>query len=79
MPFAKRKAELCFRKAIKAAEEIEAYGLIGPAYLDLGLLYRMSRNEEKARDCLAQAAQYFERCGASTYLKKTKEALAGLG
>ena len=40
LPVAGKRAEYHFNKAIDLAEEIGAKGIIGQAYLDLGLLHK---------------------------------------
>jgi class 3 adenylate cyclase/tetratricopeptide (TPR) repeat protein len=79
VPFASKKAEDHFNKAIEAAKEIGSKRLLGPAYLDLGLLYKATGKKEKARECISTAVQVFEQCEAETYLRQAKEALKNLG
>ncbi len=45
VPFADKKAESHFNKAIEIANEIEAKSLLGPLYLDLGLLHKEKRKD----------------------------------
>jgi len=79
VPFASKKAEEHFNRAIEVAKEIGAKGTMGMAYLDLGLLYRMKGKTEQARKCISEAIQIFERTEAEEFLKQAKEALAALG
>jgi len=79
IPFASKKAEEHFKRAIEVAKEIGAKGTMGMAYLDLGLLYRMKGKTEQARKCISEAIQIFERTEAEEFLKQAKEALAALG
>jgi tetratricopeptide (TPR) repeat protein len=78
VPFANKKAEEHFNRAIEVAKEIGAKGTMGMAYLDLGLLYRMKGKTEQAQKCLSEALQIFEQTGAEGFLKQAKEALASL-
>jgi tetratricopeptide (TPR) repeat protein len=78
VPFASKKAEEHFNRAIEVAKEIGAKGTMGMAYLDLGLLYRMKGMTEQAQKCLSEAIQIFEETEAEGFLKQAKEALASL-
>jgi class 3 adenylate cyclase/tetratricopeptide (TPR) repeat protein len=78
VPFASKKAEEHFSRAIEVAKEIGAKGTMGMAYLDLGLLYKMKGKTEQARKCISEAIQIFEQCEAEGFLKQAKEALASL-
>jgi tetratricopeptide (TPR) repeat protein len=79
VPFAAKKAENHFQKAIEVAQEIGAKGLLGQVKLDLGLLYKVNGNPDNARKCISDAIQLFEECEADIYLKQAREALAALG
>ncbi|GAI10282.1 unnamed protein product [marine sediment metagenome] len=50
VPFASKKAEAHFKKAIEVAKEIGAKGVLGQAYLDLGLLHRAKGRTDQARN-----------------------------
>jgi tetratricopeptide (TPR) repeat protein len=78
VPFASKKAEEHFNRAIQVAREIGAKSTMGMAYLDLGLLARMKGKTEQAKKCLSEAIQIFEQSEAEGFLKKAKEALASL-
>ena len=78
VPFASKKAEEHFNRAIEVAKEIGAKGTMGMAYLDLGLLYRMKGKTEQAKNCISGAIQIFEETEAEGFLKQAKEALASL-
>jgi len=79
VPFAGKKGEDHFSKAIEVAKEIGAKSLQGVACLNLGLLHKAKKRTEQARQCLTEAVQLFELCEAETKLKQAKEALASLG
>jgi tetratricopeptide (TPR) repeat protein len=78
IPFASQKAEAHFNKAIEAAKEIGAKGILGQAYLGLCLLHRAKRRKDQARECISEAIQIFEECEAEVYLAQAKEAFASL-
>jgi tetratricopeptide (TPR) repeat protein len=78
VPFAGKKAEEHFSRAIEVANEIGAKGPMGQAYLDLGLLHKAKKRIEQARRCISEAIQLFEQYGAEFYLKQAREALASL-
>jgi tetratricopeptide (TPR) repeat protein len=78
VPFASKKAEEHFNRAIEVAKEIGTKGTMGMAYLDLGLLYRTKGKTEQARKCLSEAIQIFEQTEAEGFLKQAKDALASL-
>jgi tetratricopeptide (TPR) repeat protein len=78
VPFASKKAEEHFNRAIAVAKEIGAKGTMGRAYFDLGLLYRMKGKTEQAKNCVSEAIQVFEQCEAERSLKLAKEALASI-
>jgi len=78
VPFASKKAEEHFNRAIEVAKETGSKGTTGMAYLDLGLLYRTKGKTEQAKKCLSEAIQIFEETEAEGFLKQSKEALASL-
>jgi tetratricopeptide (TPR) repeat protein len=79
VPFAAKKAEGHFNRALEVAREVGMKGILGRSYLDLGVLHQAKHRTEKARECLTQAIQCFEECGAETFLKKAREVAASLG
>jgi tetratricopeptide (TPR) repeat protein len=78
VPFASKKAEDHFNKAIGVAKEMGAKDLLGRAYLDLGLLQGARGRTKEARECITHALQAFEECDAELYRREAKEALASL-
>ena len=78
IPFASQKAEACFHKAIEAAKEMGAKGILGQAYLDLGLLHKSKGRQEQARKCFSDAIQIFQEYGSEAYLKQAQDALASM-
>jgi tetratricopeptide (TPR) repeat protein len=79
VPWAAKKAEEHFNKALETAREVGMKGIMGQTYLDLGFLHRAKGRTAKARECLTQAIECFEECEAETFLKKAKEVAASLG
>jgi tetratricopeptide (TPR) repeat protein len=79
VPFAAKKAEDHFNRAIEIAREIGAKGALGQAYLDLGLLHRAKGKKDAARECICLAIQFFEECEAEVFLKQAQKALESLG
>ena len=75
-PFAYRKAESHFHKAIKTAEEIGAKGVLGQAYFDLGRLYGSKGKNRESNNCLSRAIGIFEKCEADNFLSIAKEAVS---
>jgi tetratricopeptide (TPR) repeat protein len=78
VPFASKKAEEHFNKAIELAKEIGAKSMLGITYLDLGVLYRTKGKKGKARECISKAVDLFEQCEAEEYLRGAQEALEDL-
>jgi tetratricopeptide (TPR) repeat protein len=79
VPFADKKAESNFNQAIEVAKEIGAKGILGQAYLYLGLLHKAKNRTSLAKGCISEAIKVFELYGAEIYLQQAKEALASLG
>jgi tetratricopeptide (TPR) repeat protein len=78
VPFAGKKAEEHFNRAIDIAREIGAKSMMAMAYLDLGLLCKTKGQAEQARKCISEAIQVFEQTEADGFLKQAKEALASI-
>jgi tetratricopeptide (TPR) repeat protein len=78
VPFADKKADNHFHKAIEIAEEIGAKSISGPAYLDWGRLHKAKKRKDQARECISKAVKLFEQCEADVYLKQANEALESL-
>jgi len=78
IPFAAKKAESHFNKAIEASREIGAKGMMGMSCLDLGTLHSIKGEKDQARECLSSAIELFEQCKNEMYLKQVREALASL-
>ena len=78
VPFATKKAEEHFNKAIELFKEIGMRGFLGVAYLSLGLLYKATKRTDKARQCILEAINIFQECEAEAYLKQANEAFDSL-
>jgi tetratricopeptide (TPR) repeat protein len=79
VPFADKKAQSHFNRAIQIAEKIGAKGILGTVYLDLGLLHKAKKRKDQARDCILKATQIFQECETESYLHKAQEAIGSLG
>jgi tetratricopeptide (TPR) repeat protein len=79
VPFATKKAEEHFNKAIELFKEIGAKGYLGIVYLSLGLLYKASKRTDQARQSIMEAIDLFAECEADGWLKQANEALDSLG
>lgn len=78
LPFAHKKAEEYLNVAIETAGKIGAKSVLGQAYLELGKLNKAKGKTDKARECLTNALDAFEKCEADVFLKQAREALASL-
>ncbi len=78
VPFAAKKAEAHFNRAIEISKRIGAKAVAGEAYLDLGLLYGAKGRVDLARESISQAIRLFEQCEAEVFLRQAKEALEQL-
>ena len=79
LPGAAQKSEAHFRRAIALAQEIEASGWLGQAYLELGLLYKAGKNKKQARECLNEAVHILTEIKLEYYLDQAHNALTELG
>ncbi|MBW2450525.1 MAG: hypothetical protein JRE92_08885, partial [Deltaproteobacteria bacterium] len=78
VPAAAKKSEAHLRRAIELAKEIDANGVLGETYLDLGRLHKIKNKTEQARDCLSRAIKIFEQNKAELLLKQAKHVLESL-
>ena len=79
VPFAAKKAEENFNKAIEIFREIGAKGFLGQVYLSQGLLFKASKRPDQAKQCILEAINIFQECEAGGWLKQANEALDSLG
>nr|MDA3916514.1 AAA family ATPase [Deltaproteobacteria bacterium] len=75
VPTAYKKAIYWYSKTIEIAEETGALGKKAQALLDLGILYRIKKQNSKAKEHLEKAIELFEEVGAYAFLKQAKEEL----
>ena len=78
VPFATKKAEEHFNRAIEILKEIGAWGILGPIYLSLGLLLKATKRTDQARQCILEAIDIFNKCEADHYLEQANKALDSL-
>ena len=78
VPFATKKAEKHFNKAIELLKEIGAKGYLGQVYLSQGLLYKANKKTDEARQCILEAINLFQECEAEGWLKQANEAINSL-
>jgi len=78
VPFATRKAEKHFNKAIELFKEIGVRGYLGQVYLSLGQLHKERRRTDQARQSILKAINIFKECEAEAYLKQANEVLDSL-
>jgi tetratricopeptide (TPR) repeat protein len=75
---ARKKAKEHLHLAINTAKGIGAKSILGQAYLELGKLHKAKGKVEKARECISNAIEAFEKCEADVFLKQAKEAMETL-
>jgi class 3 adenylate cyclase/tetratricopeptide (TPR) repeat protein len=78
IPFSAKKAEYHFNNALKISKDIGAKGFMGQTYLGLGLLHKMKKRIEQAKQCFSKAIKFSKECDAELYLKQAGEALESL-
>jgi tetratricopeptide (TPR) repeat protein len=78
VPFASKKAENYFNRAIESAKQFGAKGILGQVYFDLGLLHKAKKRNNSAGKCISEAINIFEQIGAEVRLKQAKDALSSL-
>jgi tetratricopeptide (TPR) repeat protein len=78
VPFAAKKAEKHFKNAIEMFKGFGTKSQLGQTYLSLGFLYKATKRTDQAKQCILEAIDLFQGCGAHGYLKQTKEVLDSL-
>ena len=78
LPFARKKAENHYTRALVSAQKIGAKAMEGQAHLGLGKLYSRTGDRDKAHGCFSSAIELFKECEAETFLEKAREALSSL-
>ena len=77
-PFAHKRAEEHFNKAIALFREMGVKGHLGQAFLGLGRLYKAKKKNDKAREIFSEAVTLLQECDAHGFLKQAKEELESL-
>ena len=75
VPFASKKAEGHFKKAIELAGEMGVKSILGRAYFNLGLLHKAKKRTDEAKQCMSEAIKIFEQCEAEILVQQAEEAL----
>jgi tetratricopeptide (TPR) repeat protein len=78
VPFATKKSEEHFSKAIELFKEIGAKVYLGQVYLSQGLLYKASKRTDQARQSILEAINLFQECEAEVWLIQANEVLDSL-
>ena len=78
IPFAFKKSEKYFTKAIETAKTYKAQGILGLAYYNLGDLYLTKKKQSQAKECFLLAVDVFKQLGSKIHLKNAQEALKSL-
>jgi class 3 adenylate cyclase/tetratricopeptide (TPR) repeat protein len=76
VPSAYQKAIYWYSKSIEISEETGAVGTKAQALLDLGIIYRIKKQKDKAKQSLETAIELFEEVGAYSFLKRAKKELS---
>jgi len=71
-----RKAEAHLQKGVALAQECGSRGFLGQPLLQLGVLWKVRGQWDKARGCLQEALQIFQDCGMVMYAQRARELLA---
>jgi tetratricopeptide (TPR) repeat protein len=69
------ESEYHFNKAVSAAKEIGANGILSLVYYDLGILNKSKQRFDLAKDYLLKAIKLFEKCETENYLQEAKKVL----
>jgi class 3 adenylate cyclase/tetratricopeptide (TPR) repeat protein len=78
VPSADKKAEGHLKRAIEISKDIGMLNYMARAYFDLGLLHKVKKRNDQARECISNAIDLFEQCEADVFLQQAREALASL-
>jgi class 3 adenylate cyclase/tetratricopeptide (TPR) repeat protein len=78
VPFATKKAEKHFNRAIELFKEIGAEGYLGRVYLSQGLLFKATKRANQSKQCIMKAIDIFKECEAEGWLIQANEALDSL-
>jgi tetratricopeptide (TPR) repeat protein len=78
VPFAAKRAENHFKKAIELSKQLGSRYMQGSSCYDLGVFYRSRKQYALAGEMLEEAVTAFEQGGFQNMLKTAKAALSGL-
>jgi tetratricopeptide (TPR) repeat protein len=71
VPVASKKAEYHIKRAIRISKDINAKGLLGQAYLDLGILYKNRNDSAKSEKYLKKSIEILHNLKADKLLEKS--------
>jgi tetratricopeptide (TPR) repeat protein len=78
VPSAGKNAERHLTNAIQVARQTGAQGFLGQPCLQLGLLYKLKGQKEKAKEFLEEATRAFEYCQSAESLHRAQELLQSM-
>jgi len=78
VPSAHEKAIYWYTRTIELADETGAVGIKAQTHFDLGIIYRIKKQNDQARLHLEKAVDIFEDVGAYAFLKQAKKELNSL-
>ncbi len=78
VPFAAKKAEEHFNKAIELFKSFGVKSHLGQTYLSLGNLYKATKRTDQAKNSIMEAIDIFQECEAHGYLEQANEVLSSL-
>ena len=78
VPFAGKKAEKHLGKAIQLARQTGAKGFLGQPCLQMGVLFKLRGQKEKAREYLGEAIAVFKECYLGVYLQQAEDQMDSL-
>lgn len=78
VPFALKKAETYFQKAIETSKKYQIQGLLAQSYYNLGELYLSKNQKNSAKACFSHAENVFKELEAEIYLANTRRMLKKL-
>jgi len=77
-PFAAKRSEMYMLNAIALGKEIGAIGIEAQVHLDLGILYKLKKRYQDARQHLEKAIQIFDETGAHGFLRQARAELVSI-
>ena len=75
VPFATKKSEKHFSKAIELFKRFGSKSYLGQTYLGLGSLYKATKRTDQAKQCILKAVDIFQECEAYGFLEQANEVL----